>query len=93
MLTLEQIKKIDAQLTRLQSIINSNEHNAAGIRVQITVGGDREKCPELDFDLGIASDVNGIMHSLQQGLEDSRKYWLRNTKQERDELIKFLNDL
>jgi len=84
---LERIRVLDQQITKLDQILWSKQYQAAGLKIEITVGV--EPGSDLTVELGVTSDLESILMSVLRGLIDCRKWRLAQAELDYKELKDF----
>jgi hypothetical protein len=77
-----------AALLKVRKIIDNGTHMAAGIKVEITIGGYADKAPDLVFDVG---DGGGILTACAAAIKDSLDIRVRLIRTEINQLQTWLD--
>ena len=97
-MSIEQIRKIDRQLTALQRIKDKGSHLASGVTLDLWLGvksdEDGLKSSSLeDVQLGMYSGIETeLIDLLIRGLTSAKAQWMKCLRKESEALIEFLKD-
>jgi hypothetical protein len=86
---LQNLMEVDNNIDKIRQMVTTNEHNAAGIQLSLSVGANATKTVEMSF--GISSDVEGLVEKILGCLYESKTYWTKEIKKDIREANDYLS--